>query len=268
MGEPFGEGAYGKVWLVRNATGQLQALKEIERAKWKFEGPYEREFHGIKSYKPVSSQHPGLLHIDHVNCNDQQGYFYYVMELGDALDPAWEQKGAAYKPRDLASICNQAEGRRLPARESIRLGIVLLEALDFLHQQGLVHRDIKPSNIIFVNDRPKLADVGLVRAAGPDSTWVGTEFYMPPPPEPPGTTAADIYALGKVLYVISTGKHAKSFSELSTTLAEKPEFMRLNEIICKVCHPAPDQRYASAREMLAALREAQRELDGGHTTTL
>jgi hypothetical protein len=265
MGEPFGEGAYGKVWLVRNATGQLQALKEIEQSKWDYEGPYEREFRGIKSYKPVSNQHHGLLHIDHVNCNEQQGYFYYVMELGDAFDPDWEQKGGSYKPRDLAGVCRQTAGGRLSARETIRLGIVLLEALDFLHQQGLVHRDIKPSNIIFVNGRPKLADVGLVRDASPDSTWVGTEFYMPPPPEPPGTKVADLYAMGKVLYVISTGKHARSFSELSTTLVEKPEFMRLNEIICKACHPAANQRYTSAAEMLTALRDAQRELDDDHT---
>jgi CHASE2 domain-containing sensor protein len=268
VGKPFGEGAYGKVWLVRNATGQFQALKEIERSKWKYEGPYEREFRGIKNYKPVSNQHAGLLHIDHVNCNDHQGYFYYVMELGDALDPAWEQNGSHYQPRDLASVCSQAEGGRLPARECIRISIVLLEALAFLHQQELVHRDIKPSNIIFVNGRPKLADVGLVREVGPDSTWVGTEFYMPAPPEPPGTKMADIYAMGKVLYVISTGKHAKSFSELSTTLVEKPEFMRLNEIICKVCHPAIDQRYRGAVEMLAALREAQGEFDRGYTSRM
>jgi serine/threonine protein kinase len=145
------------------------------------------------------------------------------------------------------------------------LGITLLEALHFLHEQGLVHRDIKPSNIIFVQGRPKLADVGLVREISPDSTWVGTEFYMPPPPEPPGSKSADLYALGKVLYVISTGHHAKTFPELSTTLVKQTDFLRLNEIICKACDPAADRRYQTAAEMLAALREAQSELDNSHT---
>ena len=261
IGEPFGAGAYGKVWLARNATGELQALKEIERSKFNDDGPYDREFRGIKNYKPISNQHPGLLHIDHVNRNDRDGYFYYVMELGDPLEADWEQKGGSFKPRDLASVCSHAEGKRLPAPECIRITIALLEALDFLHSQTLVHRDIKPSNIIFVNGRPKLADVGLVREASQDATWVGTEFYMPP--EPPGTASADIYALGKVLYVISTGKHPRSFSELSTTLVERPEFMRLNDIICKACQPASQQRYATAAEMLAALRAAQEEFDAG-----
>jgi serine/threonine protein kinase len=140
-----------------------------------------------------------------------------------------------------------------------------LEALDYLHQRGLVHRDIKPSNVIFVNDLPKLADVGLVRDISPEATFVGTPGYMPPGPEPLGTKAADIYAMGKLLYVTSTGKNVNSFSELSTTLVEQPEFMRLNEIICRACQPAADQRYASAAEMLAALRAAQGELGGGKT---
>ena len=264
---PFGEGSYGKVWLVRNATGQLQALKEIQRAKFKDPSPYEREFKGIKSYKPLSSDRPGLLHIDHVNANESEGYFYYVMELGDALNIGWEQRGETYIPCDLASFCTQKDGKRLPARECLHIGIVLLDALDFLHKHGLVHRDIKPSNVIFVNGQPKLADVGLVREVSPEPTYVGTEFYMPPPPESPGTKSADIYAMGKLLYVISTGKQAKSFSELSTTLAGKPEFMRLDEIICQACQPAADQRYADAAAMLAALRLAQNELDANHTKT-
>jgi CHASE2 domain-containing sensor protein len=261
IGAPFGEGAYGKVWLVRNEIGQLQALKQIERGRFKDNGPYDREFRGIKNYKPVSNQHPGLLHIDHVNRNERAGYFYYVMELGDPLDPDWLKKDVIYQPRDLAAACSRSPGARLSVRESLRVAIALLEALDYLHSLGLVHRDIKPSNIIFVNGRPKFADIGLVREVGPEVTLVGTEFYMPPLPENPGTPQADIYALGMLLYVISTGKHPREFADLSTTLAGQSDFMRLNTIFCRACHPSADERYASAKEMLAALRETQRELD-------
>ncbi|HEX3719621.1 MAG TPA: CHASE2 domain-containing protein [Verrucomicrobiae bacterium] len=262
---PFGKGSYGRVWLVRDATGQLMALKEIERAKFQHENSYEREFRGIRSYKPISSQHLGLLHIDHVNRNDLEAYFYYVMELGDALDPDWQQKGEPYMPRDLDSICRQWENGRLVVGECIRIGIELLEPLHFLHQQGLVHRDIKPSNIIFVKGRAKLADVGLVRDATPEGTDVGTPGYMPRYPEPPGTVLADIYAMGMVLYVVSSGKQPSFFPDITNTLVEKSEFMRLNEIICKACQPAAELRYASAAEMLAALREAQQALKLGST---
>ena len=265
VGEPFGAGAYGKVLRVRNVTGQFEALKEVERATFSHEGPYDREFRGIKSYKPVSHQHPGLLNIFFVNCNEAEGYFYYVMELGDALDPDWEQKGELYQPRDLDRVCRLEPGALLPVRECIRIGIALLEALEFLHEHNLVHRDIKPSNIIFVNGRPKLADVGLVRAASPESTNVGTLGYMPPAPEPPGSKMADIYAMGMVLYVISTGSQPAFFARLSTEQAEQPDFMLLNEIICTACQPVASHRYPSVSAMRAALRAVQNELEAGET---
>ena len=102
---PFGEGAYGKVWLARNAIGQWQALKAVYLAKFNQSAePYDREFRGIKRYKPVSDKHPGLLRVDFVSRKKRDGYFYYVMELGDARAPGWEENPAAYKPRDLASV--------------------------------------------------------------------------------------------------------------------------------------------------------------------
>jgi len=264
---PFGEGAYGKVWLARNAIGQWQALKAVYLAKFHQDPkPYDREFRGIKTYKPISDKHPGLLRVDFVSRKKRDGYFYYVMELGDARAPGWEESPASYKPRDLASVRTAAEGRRLPVGDCLRIGLALSEALEFLHRQGLTHRDIKPQNIIFVNNEPKLADVGLVAQIRPresDGTWVGTPGYMPPPPEPPGTTQADIYALGMVLYVISTGRDPGLFPEISTTLVDKTtggDFIHLNAVIVRACQPDCTQRYQSAAELRAALVETRKAL--------
>jgi len=263
---PFGGGAYGKVWLARNTSGQWRALKAVYLANFdQNPDPYEREFNGIKRYQPVSDQHPGLLRVEFVS-EKQAGYFYYVMELGDPLKPGWEGEPSTYKPRDLVSERARSRGRRLPVQECVRIGLALSDALDFLHRQGLTHRDIKPQNIIFVNGQPKLADLGLITEIRPpdqERTLVGTPGYMPPPPERPGTPQADIYALGMVLYVLSTGRNTAYFPEIATTLVEREDpadFLPLNTVILKACRPDPAQRYASAAEMHRALQETQKAL--------
>jgi len=269
---PFGQGAYGRVWLVRNAVGQWQALKAVYQDLFgENTAPFERELRGIEHYKPVSDKHPGLLRVDFVSRKKPEGYFYYVMELGDAQTPGWEENPLTYRPRDLASVRAQAERGRLPAQECVHIALPLAEALDFLHRQDLTHRDIKPQNIVFVNGRPKLADVGLVADVQPsdrESTYVGTPGYMPPLPEPPGTPQADIYGLGMVLYVISTGRDPVLFPELSATLvdaSDSADFIRLNAIILKACQPDRAQRYASAAEMVEALRNAKELMSGARS---
>jgi len=263
---PFGEGAYGKVWIVRNAVQQWQALKAVYLSKFDNNtDPFDREFAGISRYKPISDKHPGLLRVDFVT-RKREGYFYYVMELGDALFPDWERNPSSYKPRDLMSVRAQSPNKRLPVRDCIRIGIALSDALEFLHQQGLTHRDIKPQNIIFVKGHPKLADVGLtaeIRPGDAERTFVGTPGYMPPPPERPGTPQADIYALGMVLYVMSTGRAPTFFPEIATTLVQSPgpaDFLPLNRIILTACDPDCARRYHSAGELRNALQELERSL--------
>lgn len=259
----IGKGGFGKVWIARNAIGQWQALKAVYASSFgENRQPYESEFRGLQRYKPVSEKHPGLLRIELISRMKEEGYFYYVMELGDAQSPGWENEPQLYKPRDLENLRKQSPERRLPVAECLRIVTVLADALNFLHEQGLTHRDIKPSNVIFVNGRPKLADIGLVadiRPAEEVKTLVGTPGYMPPPPEPPGTPQADIYALGMLLYVISTGREPGFFPDLSTTLMERSghaEFLKLNAIVLRACQPDVKLRYQTTAEMLRDLREA------------
>jgi len=268
LNPPFGQGAYGKVWLARNAIGQWQALKVVYLANFGDDAdPYEREFNGIKRYKPISDKHPGLLRVDFVSQKKPEGYFFYVMELGDPLEADWERKPSTYKPRDLISERRRALGQKLSVCECLRIGLALADTLDFLHRQGLTHRDIKPQNIIFVNGRPKLADMGLIAEIRPPEqkrTYVGTPGYMPPAPELPGTRQADIYALGMMLYVLSTGRNPAFFPEISTTLADSEDvadFFPLNMVILKACHQDCKQRYGTAGEMHAALLEAQNSIE-------
>jgi serine/threonine protein kinase len=248
----IGRGSYGEVWLARSATGAFRAVKIIHRDSFDHDRPYEREFAGIKQFEPISRASETQVDILHVGRNDEEGLFYYVMELADDQKTGAKINPDDYSPRTLRTELYQRG--RLPVRECIDIGMQLTTALEHLHGSGLIHRDIKPSNIVFVNGTPKLADVGLVTTVDATKSFVGTEGYIPP--DGPGTPQADLYSLGKVLYEISTGRDRLDFPELPTDLKDHPErdaLVQFNEVVLKACDEDANLRYQSAVEMLADL---------------
>ncbi len=252
----IGRGAYGEIWLARSLTGALRAVKVVHRSTFESERAFKREFEGMSSFEPISRAHAGFVDILHVGRTSQ--YLYYIMELADDHLTGREIDPLDYAPRTLKSELERHQ--RLPAAESVRLGLSLTAALEALHARGLTHRDIKPANIIFVDGTPKLADIGLVAISGQRS-FVGTEGYVPP--EGPGTAQADIFSLGKVLYEISTGKDRLDFPELDTGLSDRPDqesLLQLNDVLIKACANDRRRRYRSAAEMntdLAAIDAGQ-----------
>lgn len=266
----IGRGAYGDVWLARNALGTSRAVKVVYRARFREDRPYEREFNGILKYEPISRTHEGLVQVLHVGRDEARGCFYYVMELADdsnaeretgnaeqTTEPASAPHSALpvprfYSPRTLHS--ELARHPRLLPTEAAQLVLRLAGALGHLHAHGLVHRDIKPSNIIFVGGRPKLADIGLVTDVGSSHSFVGTEGFIPP--EGPGTPRADLYGLGKVLYELATGRDRMDFPQLPPGVTRLPDgeaLLELNEVMTRACSPEPKARYATATEFQADL---------------
>ena len=115
----------------------------------------------------------------------------------------------------------------LPLADVLRLGAQIADALDRAHRAGIVHRDLKPGNIMLTKTGAKLLDFGLAKAIAPPSnpdgatiqrdrsltqegTILGTFQYMAPE-QLEGEEAderTDLFALGAVLYEMSTGKRA------------------------------------------------------------
>jgi len=248
----FARGSYGQVWLARNVLGTWRAVKIVQRSLFEDSRPYQREFNGIRHYEALSRGHDGLIDVLHVGRNEDEGYFYYVMELADDQIVGQRIQTADYTPRTLQSEMN-ARGP-LPAEECIDLGAQLADALDYLHQKNLVHRDIKPSNIVFVNGQPKLADIGLVAGSGMTSFSTGTLGFLPS--EGTGGRAADVYALGKVLYEMSTGKDRNAFPDLPASargLSSREKLMQLNPLLLRACASDDSDRFESAGEFANAL---------------
>jgi serine/threonine protein kinase len=254
--QPIASGAYGQVWLARNALGTLRAVKIVRRDRFERAEDFEREFRGLQRFEPVSRTHEAL--VDVLQIGRQDDWFYYVMELADdasaksASDSARLNETLSYAPLTLRQHIR--ERGCLPANEVIDLGHGMASALAHLHSNGLLHRDVKPSNILLVKGRPKLADAGLVAAVDDARSLVGTAGYIPP--EGPGTPQADIYSLGKVLYEAAFGKDRQEFPQLPAELASRPDhsaLLEINEIIAKACAANPKQRYPQAGKLVQEL---------------
>ena len=156
-------------------------------------------------------------------------------------------------------------------------------ALDSAHARGLVHRDVKPANILIASgagpegaDHVYLSDFGVAKteaAGGLTKTgmFVGTAEYAAPEQfeGKPLDGRTDIYALGCVLYECLTGAPAyDQDSEVAMMYAhllqpppkatekraELPE--AVDDVIATAMAKSRDDRYATGRELAAALRSA------------
>jgi serine/threonine protein kinase len=247
-----GRGSYGDVWLARSVTGAWRAIKVVWRERFANAEPFEREFRGLKEFADVSLRESSQMTLLHVGRNDAAGFFYYVMELADDAERGRLIDPAHYVPLTLAEMRTRCG--RIPADECARFGVEVARVLASLHRRGLVHRDVKPSNVILVDGVPKLADVGLVAPSATAQTFVGTEGYVPP--EGPGAPSADVFALSKMLYELSTGHDRQEFPKLPSDLARLPDraaLLELNEIFLRACGPTLDERYRDGAAVLADL---------------
>jgi hypothetical protein len=198
-------------------------------------------------------QHPGIVQIYEVGEHD--GLPYFSLELIE---------GGSLEKRLLAGPLAPR-----PAAELVRLLAVAVHAA---HQRGIIHRDLKPANVLLTEEGiPKITDFGLAKRldveAGRTRTGavMGTPSYMAP--EQAGGRrqigpAADVYALGAILYELLTGRPPFQGATPLDILVEvlerdpspvrvlSPQTPRALEIICLKClAKAPGGRYAGAQAL-------------------
>jgi len=181
-----------------------------------------------------------------------------------------------------------AQGARLPLPEVARIIGDMAAALDYAHAYGIVHRDVKPANIMLRREErlaqltgaipftAVLTDFGVARMLEGvqltgDGAAIGTPDYMAPEQAQgqPATAAADIYALGVVLYEMLTGalpftadsplavllKHMQSQPpRLRSVAPELPPDLEF--VLMRALAKAPTARFATAGELAAALAQA------------
>jgi serine/threonine protein kinase len=207
----IGAGGMGEVYRARDTrldrTVALKVLSAHVAATSTARERFEREARAISALN-----HPNICTLFDVG--SANGTEYLVMELIDG-----------------EALGDRLSKGPLPLEAVLRIGAAVADALARAHRSGIVHRDLKPANIMLTKSGPKLLDFGLARKAAEeaeavahdaetrvekaltaDGTTLGTLPYMAPEQLEGQTTDArtDIFALGTVLYEMTTGRRRLS----------------------------------------------------------
>jgi len=236
----LGEGAMGTVWEVRNVTLRRRvALKILRREHLPSESQVKRFQREAALLSRMS--HPGIVKVNTLGVG-RGGEPFIEMDLleGESLEARIARTGA------------------IPVSEAIDLAIRVLEALDYIHRQGVIHRDLKPSNVILCRDGPKLVDFGIASVL--DGTKLtatmsvmGTLNFMAPEQWSGEADArSDLYAMGRTLYQMLSGGPPVGLDPELSEIPDVPSF--LVGVYETATAMRPDDRYPSARKMRAALQ--------------
>jgi predicted Ser/Thr protein kinase len=252
LGEELGRGAMGVVYRARQAgLNRDVALKVVLAGQ--FAGDSERKRFEAEAAAAARLDHPNIVPIYAVGEHD--GRQYYAMRLVEG--------------RSLASLT----GRAWEPRRAAAFVATLAHAVHHAHQRGVLHRDLKPANILVDEaGEPHITDFGLARrlddGGGLTVTGspLGTPAYMAPEQastDGAATIAADVYALGAILYELLAGRTPFLASSLPAMLRkiaeEEPAALPvavprdLATVVGKCLRKSPPQRYASAGEVASDL---------------
>ena len=276
--ECLGRGGMGVVYKARQKTlNRLVALKLLAPERVTDAGFAERFTREAQALARLS--HPNIVTIhDFGRTTPPQTpdpiphppFFYLLMEFVDGVNLRQAMKAGRFTPEQALAV--------VPP---------VCEALQYAHDHGIVHRDIKPGNIMVLADgRIKIMDFGIARLREPTvktqtGVLLGSPQYMSPEQiSGQGLDGrADIFSLGVVLYEMLTGIKPFDAADLTQVLfwvvnmPTKPPSERrpglppvIDYILARALKKKPEERYATATEFAADLRESVAEVLAAEVT--
>jgi serine/threonine protein kinase len=273
IAELVGSGGMGLVYRAeQRILGRTVALKVI-RPEIAESGDYRARFLREARFA-AAVDHPHVVSV--FDAGEQDGRLYLAMQWVDGLD--------------LGTLIDREQ--RLPPERAVLIGVQLAQALQVVHDVGLVHRDVKPSNVLVRDigghDHAYLTDFGIAKApAAQDSLtrtgWViGTPGYLSPEQirgQQPGPRS-DLYALGCIIFEALTGQRpfggdddlaarwaqASSAPPAASTVCPALG-SRYDAFLAQALAADPQDRFPSGTAFAEALQAAHTGRPGGLTQT-
>ncbi|HEX3813983.1 MAG TPA: serine/threonine-protein kinase [Mycobacteriales bacterium] len=245
----IGSGAFATVWLAHDDLLDSPVAVKVLAENWTDRLDIRARFSDeARILRRADSDHVVRVH-DIGELDDGRPYF--VMTYADAGTLAERLSGPLAEPL------------------AVQHGLGVADGLAVLHRLGVVHRDVKPSNVLFHSgrgtERLLIADLGLARAVAHASGFTlaaGTPGYMAPEQAVMGGSVdarADVYALGALITHMLSGHTPRIVSDERSAVFARHDADgipgRLGEIVRRALAPYPEERYASAVEMAAELRQ-------------
>lgn len=258
---PLSTSPLSEVWACRAVPSAAPVVVKVLRASPGGAGPGAPSLREVRAVARLT--HPGLVRILEAG-HLEDGRPFAVMEglRGPTLEAELSVRG------------------RLPTEEAIRLAIRVAEALDALHDRGILHGDLAPHAIVLEpgerGPSPKLLDFALSRVArrarlqpGRPAQLVGAADYASPE-QIRGTGAlderSDVWSLAALLYELVTGAPpfaAPSFVDTILAIVQRepplhrlpPREPRLAAVLRKALEKQPERRFSSMSELAIALAE-------------
>ena len=207
--KPLGQGSFGTVYLAFDAELHRLVAVKVPRLSRSFTD-VESEVYLSEARMLARLDHPGIVPVHDVG-RTSDGLCFIVSKYVEGSN--------------LAELISEGADVGL----FVRVIVMVADALDYMHQQGLIHRDIKPANVLLDSAKNAyVADFGLAMeeeiALRGKAALAGTPAYMSPEQlrgeghRVDGRT--DIYSLGVVLYVVLTGERPFKASKLSGIVRE------------------------------------------------
>ena len=236
-----GRGGSSEVWLGSDRSGRRVAVRLVSRKQDCALLATERK--ALSLYR-AAGEHENLLKI--LDSGETADHFYCVMEPADNF-----RRGSGYEPDTLAKrIRHRRENWSavLSELDAIAAGV------ERLHGRKMVHGDLHPENILFVRGVLKIADPGLVSSS--DAVPRGGTAGFCPPWKASGIEC-DIYALGKLIYMMCTHGSPDQFPDIPQN-CDLADFFPLNEISLCCCERESRSRFHHISEVRRALRSVRK----------